>query len=57
MNEMIYHWQIYETMCFRFWFRQVCTHPDSYLVREGQTGMLGRVVCPDCGYVREWNAY
>jgi hypothetical protein len=34
-----------------------CSHPDSYVVREGITGLLGRVYCPDCEYEREWDAY
>ena len=34
-----------------------CSHKNTYVVREGVTGTLGRVICLDCGYEREWNAY
>lgn len=37
--------------------KKPCKHPNSYVRTEGMTGMCGRVVCPDCGYEREWNAY
>lgn len=34
-----------------------CEHKNSYVRREGMTGTIGTVICPDCGYEREWNAY
>jgi hypothetical protein len=37
--------------------RSSCSHKNTTLIREGMTGMCGRVICTDCGYEREWNAY
>lgn len=37
--------------------RAICEHGNTVLKREGMTGMLGKVMCRDCGYEREWNAY
>ncbi len=37
--------------------RNKCSHKRSYVIKEGMTGQCGRVVCPDCGYERGWNAY
>ena len=37
--------------------RAICPHHNTRLYREGMTQTLGRVVCMDCGYEREWNAY
>lgn len=34
-----------------------CRHTNTRLIREGMTGMLGTVICLDCGYEREWSAY
>ena len=34
-----------------------CNHKNAEMIPEGTTGMLGRVVCPDCGHSREWEAY
>ena len=35
----------------------ICEHSNTILKREGTTGILGRVICKDCGHEREWNAY
>ena len=32
-----------------------CDHHDSYV--EKDSSMTGEVVCRQCGYRREWNAY
>lgn len=32
----------------------VCDHRHSYVERRG---MIGEVICPDCGYTRDWGAY
>ena len=37
--------------------REKCEHKNSFVRHEGITGMLGTVICLDCGYEREWNAY
>lgn len=37
--------------------QEECTHPDAYVQREGMTGMCGTVICPACGFERDWNAY
>jgi hypothetical protein len=37
--------------------RAKCKHSNTFVRREGMTGMLGTVICRDCGYEREWNAY
>lgn len=34
-----------------------CKHKNTVLIRKGITGMLGTVICKDCGYEREYNAY
>lgn len=34
-----------------------CKHPKQYVSREGVTGTLGTVYCPDCGHERSWEAY
>lgn len=36
---------------------KACNHANQRLYRECMTQTLGRVVCLDCGYEREWNAY
>jgi hypothetical protein len=33
---------------------QPCDHSNSRVIRDG---MLGEVICNDCGYSRDWNAY
>ena len=37
--------------------RKKCPHKNEVLIREGMTGMLGTVVCKDCGQERDWDAY
>jgi hypothetical protein len=37
--------------------KKECKHEKSYVRREGITSMLGTVICPDCGYERDWDAY
>ena len=34
-----------------------CDHKNASVDREGSTGMVGVVRCPDCGHEREWEAY
>lgn len=41
----------------RFFTSGPCQHKNTRLVKEGMTGMLGTVICTDCGHEREWNAY
>lgn len=33
----------------------LCKHENSYVTRQGM--MVGEVICPDCGYTRDWGAY
>lgn len=34
-----------------------CKHKATQVRREGMSGTLGTVVCLDCGYERDWDAY
>lgn len=34
-----------------------CEHQYTIVIPEGSQGMLGTVICLDCGYTREWGAY
>jgi len=34
-----------------------CEHKNTYVRQEGMTGTLGTVVCLDCKYERDWDAY
>lgn len=36
--------------------QRCCPHKHEVTIPEGSTGMLGRVICTDCGREREWNA-
>jgi hypothetical protein len=37
--------------------QQICPHQNQRVVREGMTKTIGHVVCDDCGWSREWDAY
>lgn len=37
--------------------KKPCRHPNAYVQRYGLTGLLGNVICPDCGFTRFWDAY